>query len=675
MSMKMMGKSNFRRIFCLLCFFLIFMAMGAKEYDRIALKEFPVPISFVKKVSGFAGERMNLNREVYIKNFPIEKYVEYIERRDHENWDWTKAEQHGKWLESAFLSVIQSGDKELLSKAENMLDRIISSQEEEGYLGATSKRYRSEQRPVRGMDAYELYFVFHALISIYEQTGNTLALNSAERLANYYIKYFGPGKLEFWPSDLREPENWHKRLSGTSNFAGHSVHYGWEGTLLCDPVARLYEITGKKKYLDWSKWVVSNIDKWSGWNSFSRLDSVASGDLTVYDLQPYVHSHTFHMNFMGFLRLYRITGDKSYFNKVKGAWDDIVKRQMYITGGVSVAEHYEHDYVKPVSGNIVETCATMSWMQLTQSLLELTGDPCYADAMERLMLNHVFAGQDAKYGYCRYHTAPNGVKPEGFFHGPDCCTASGHRVISLLPTFLYATTQDKGFCINQYLPTHYEGNGFGFTVEGDFPNSDTLTINVTEDKKSPDYLKMRMPKWCENPQIRFNGNLLGNVVPGEYYILDRKVKKGDRIELSFPKKIEWVKRKNHTKTIPYILDGSPEILYKDEPDENAPFALINGPIVYSLDMVWNPHLYNDDVDIAKDIKIDLACIPEKMENSEKHFACPLKVRGTYKNRDVELTMIPFSSTGIWYREDMPEPDIASDSFSYGIWLYPIQNAD
>ena len=59
--------------------------------------------------------------------------------------------------------------------------------------------------------------------------------------------------------------------------------------------------------------MVGNIDKWSGWDAFSRLDSVADGTLGVDKLQPYVHSHTFQMNFMGFLRLYRITGDKSLF--------------------------------------------------------------------------------------------------------------------------------------------------------------------------------------------------------------------------------------------------------------------------------------------------------------------------------------------------------------------------
>ena len=332
---------------------------------------------------------MEVNRNAYLKHFPIDKYVDFVVNRQHTAWNWTQAEQHGKWIESAYLSAVQSGDQELLAKAETVLNRIIGSQEESGYVGATAKSFRSPERPVRGMDAYELYFVFHAFITVYEETGDKKALAAAEKLADYFLQYFGPGKLGSGLPKLRAPENKQKHLDGQSEFAGHSVHYSWEGTLLCDPVTRLYELTGKKKYLDWSQWVVSNIDKWSGWDAFSRLDSVADGTLGVDKLQPYVHSHTFHMNFMGFLRLYRITGDKSLLRKVAGAWDDIHERQMYITGGVSVAEHYEHDYIKPLSGNIVETCATMSWMQLTQQLLELTGESKYADAMERLMINHV----------------------------------------------------------------------------------------------------------------------------------------------------------------------------------------------------------------------------------------------------------------------------------------------
>jgi len=35
------------------------------------------------------------------------------------------------------------------------------------------------------MDAYELYFVFHAFITVYEETGDKKALTAAEKLADY----------------------------------------------------------------------------------------------------------------------------------------------------------------------------------------------------------------------------------------------------------------------------------------------------------------------------------------------------------------------------------------------------------------------------------------------------------------------------------------------------------
>lgn len=650
-------------ILCSHCF------LGYAQHDKIKLKEQPVPISSVKNISGFFGDRMELNRDVYLKQFPIDRYVDFIVERKHSSWDWTKAEQHGKWVESAYLSAIQSGDKDLLNKAETILKRIIDSQEEEGYVGATARSYRTDERPVRGMDAYELYFVFHAFITVYEETGDKEALKAAEKLADCYLKYFGPGKLEFWPSDLRYPENKNKRLAGTSDFAGHAVHYSWEGTMLCDPIARLYEVTGKKKYLDWTQWVVANIDKWSGWDAFSRLDSVADGTLGIDKLQPYVHSHTFHMNFMGFLRLYRITGDQTLFRKVAGAWDDIYRRQMYITGGVSVAEHYEHDYVKPISGHIVETCATMSWMQLTQNLLELTGDTKYADAMERLMINHVFAGQDAETGVCRYHTAPNGVKPEGYFHGPDCCTASGHRVISLLPLFLYAENGNTLF-VNQYLPSEFAGKDFSFRMEGMYPETEQITLTVTSEKARNKTLNLRIPSWCESPLVKVNGELQNGVQSGNYFTINRKWAKGDKIEFNFLMEAKWVKRANHSKYIAYTIPGSPEILYKEEPTDKIPYAYVRGPVVYSLDMVWNKHICNDDVNMEKDIRIRTDLSPVPVAKPYPSLMGPAyQTKALYKGSEVDVVLTPFVNIGQWFRPGEMKPLKKADAFSYGIWQY------
>ena len=474
-------------------------SLNAQNYEnKVHIAEKPVVVTSVKNIGGFWGTRLDLNRNNYLKKFPIDQYVDFIEKREHTGWDWRQAEQHGKWIESAYLSAIQSGDSDLLDEVETVLKRIIASQEEGGYVGATARSYRTPEKPLRGMDAYELYFVFHAFITVYEETQNEEVLCAAEKLADYILRYIGPGKAEFWPSDLRYPENLKQQVkSKHSLLAGHSVHYSWEGTLLADPVLRLYQNTGKGEYLEWGKWVIANIDRWSGWNAFSNLDLVAEGKMGVHELQPYVHSHTFHMNFMGFLRLYCITGDVTLLNKVKGAWEDIAKRQMYITGGVSVAEHYEHDFVKPISGNVVETCATMSWMQLTQFLLQLTGEVKYADAMERLMFNHVFAAQTCDGDGLRYHTAPNGVKPAGYFRSPDCCTASGHRMISLLPTFFYAI-DSKGVFVNQYISSEYVSDAIKLKVETEYPQGELIKINVVSVDKGKKALHLRIPDWCKD---------------------------------------------------------------------------------------------------------------------------------------------------------------------------------
>lgn len=630
----------------------------------------PVPISSVKNIGGFFGHRMELNRNNYIKTFPIDEYVQFIEKREHTGWGWQQAEQHGKWVESALLSSIQSEDKALSTKVDEMLNRIIRSQEADGYVGATAKSYRSPERPLRGMDAYELYFVIHAFITAYEETANQDALASAEKLCDYIIRYIGPGKAEFWPSDLRYPDNVHKVVAGQSLLAGHSVHYSWEGTLLIDPFLRLYEITNKKEYLDWSKWVVQNIDKWSGWNAFSKLDSVADGTMGVHQLQPYVHSHTFHMNFMGFLRLYRTTGDESLLRKVTGAWNDISLRQMYITGGVSVAEHYEHGFVKPLSGDIVETCATMSWMQLTQFLLELTGDVKYADAMERLMLNHVFAAQSCDGDGLRYHTAPNGTKPAGYFRRPDCCTASGHRIISLLPTFLYAEG-DNGLYVNQYLDSEYAGKDFRFKVETQYPETENISIKISSAVSTKQKLHLRLPQWCNRPQVKLNGKKISNLHSGTYLTLSQKWKKGDVIEITFPMDLKWVKREHHSDYSYTNLPGG-EHMYSELPTDRIPYAWMRGPVIYALDMVWNDNIADKAIQTSTDVLIYTDKTPVITSKPDNDMLGPIyQTVATCKNQEVTILLTPFANTGQWYRDKNNQPDKWKGIYSYAIWLYDI----
>ena len=678
-----MMKKNTVLLFCCL------MASTISGYGRlpneknklkVGFVQQAIPISNVTSLGGFSGERILKNRENYLKTFPIDEYLDFIIQRTHKDWTWVKAEQHGKWIESSILSSAQSKDDTLRKKVAEIFTRLIASQEPEGYLGATSPEVRTPEKPLRGMDAYELYFVQHALLTAYEQWDDPRGLATAQKLGDYFLKYIGPGKAEFWPGDLRSPENKNKKLAGHSAIAGHSVHYSWEGTLLIDPMLRLYQLSGDQRYLDWSKWVISNIDKWSGWDAFSKLDLVAAGKMGINEVQPYVHSHTFQMNFLGFLRMYQITGDTTYLYKVKGVWDDVAKRQMYITGGVSVGEHYEQGYVKPLTGRVVETCATMSWMQLTQYLLELTSDTKYADAMEKLLWNHVFAAQSFDGDGNRYHTAPNGYKPEGLYRKPDCCTASGHRIISLLPTYIYSFGKNEIY-VNQYVQstanfTKSLGKEISLKQSTQYPEKETIQIVVDTRKNENFTINLRIPQWCKSPIVKVNGQTIENIKPGFYAKITRSWKKNDKIDIVLPMQVAWVKLDHFSKTVITKLQGGEE-MYTEVEDPNAPYALMRGPVVYVLDNIWWD---KNDADFPKNVMADVKYIvkdhPEYKVVDLHHpnilgpvFEVPVQLSGKKVKNAI---MLPFSNIGIWYLDGKTKPETNSKTNSYAIFCEGIK---
>ncbi|HEY3333270.1 MAG TPA: beta-L-arabinofuranosidase domain-containing protein [Capsulimonadaceae bacterium] len=623
-------------------------------------------------IGGFVGERWQANKSGSLSAFDIDKYVKQLEDKSYVDWFWI-GEQVGKWLEASVLTDAISDDSQLSELVETILSRVVNSQEPEGYLGITSASLRTSDKPLRGMDPYEQYFTMHGLLTAYEVLGDELALNAATKLATYYVDHISPGKAEFWPSPYRPPFNLHAVVCPQaswvpdyavipqeqyvhSDIAGHTAHYGLEGTLIIDPILRLYELTGNPALLSWAKWIVEQIDVWTGWNVFSRLDDLANGMIGIHELQPYVHAHTFHMNFLAFLRLYRITGDTMYLGKVTGAWNDISARQMYITGGVSVGEHYEAGFLRPLDGSVVETCANMSWMELNQALLEITSDSRYADVQERLLWNHVFAAQEVDGTSYRYHTPPNGFKPEWYFHGPDCCTSSGARLVALLPKFIYAQAAGK-IIVNQYVASSAEfgmGARSQVTIEQltDYPSDDNITIKVTTSGPCEFAISFRLPGWCASPEVEVNGSTISHLNSGTYLEVHRVWHSGDTVNLRFPMVAQWIQH-DHL------------------PEGSELWGIMRGPVVYATDTTWwDVNGEPPPADSFRDMRALPSGLISKAELPIDGMLGPA-LRADFLTRNEELIrplLVPFANVGRWYSDEDNKPEINSRAYSYAVWF-------
>ncbi len=638
-----------------ICVFAGVFALGpgsaAADTMKVQNSETSLSPTAVSDIGGYIGERMKLTDKNRLSTFDIDDIVKMVETPTYRQWFWI-GEQPGKWLEASILTSIATDDPHLRTEAQQILSRMIAAQEESGYLGITDPAVRTAEKPLRGMDPYELYFTLHALLSAYEDWGSQPALHAASRLGDYFVDHIGPGKAEFSSKQV-EP--------GHTAISGHAAHQSLEGTLLIDPMMRLYADTGDAKYLQWVQWVVSNIDRWSEHDTFSNLDKVADGTMTLDQVQPYVHAHTFHMNFLGFLRLYRATGDASLLRKVQGAWNDIAARQMYITGGVSVGEHYEGGHNLPITGSVVETCASMSWLELNQSLLEITGDTKYADAMEKLMWNHLFAAETCDGDAFKYHTALDGSKPVGYFRTPDCCNSSGPRIVSQLPQFIYASGNGAIY-VNQFITSTAKfplDSSTTVTLKQttDYPASGEIHLELAIDKPATFTVNIRLPAWCDAPALKVNGEAIENLKPGSYASIPRQWQNGDRLDLSLPMQIKWIAGSYTTRNL---------------------WALQRGPVVYALDSAWfsqPPELMHGIADGPAALggaQID----PTKVPTPAASASAPADAIGpafqialkSLSGSALVGTMIPFANIGTWYRTNAAHPGRNAAAYRYAVWI-------
>ena len=235
----------------------------------------------------------------------------------------------------------------------------------------------------------------------------------------------------------------------------------------------------------------------------------------------------------------------------------------------------------------------------------------------------------------------------------------------MLPTFFYAQ-KGKDFYINQLLPSGYKDADVDFTVGGNYPTGETVDITVNKCKGKT--LNIRIPSWCENPSVTVNGTAVQGVKAGAYLTLKRTWKAGDKIAVNLPMKLQWVRREHHADYEKYYLQDG-EIMYREHPTNNVPYAFMRGPVVYCVDMVWNPQIGNDDVDIKNNMAFDVSKLPTLVDAPSASLLGPCyQADAVYMGRSVKVTLTPFCTIGQWWRNGEEKVAGWANAYSYAIWL-------
>lgn len=440
------------------------------------------------QLAGYVGERMRVNLEQRLLTLNLPSILEpYQHRPGKQTWI---GEHVGKFIHAAGLSWQYTGNPRLKARLDSAARLLMATQLPDGYLGT----YLDKDRWTN-WDVWSHKYNLIGLLTYYQLTGDKPALLVCRKMGDLLIRTFQDEKKDLIKA------GWHVGMAATS---------------VLEPMVMLYRYTGDRRYLEFCQFVVTSWDQPNGPKILSSLLDHGSVHKTANG-----KAYEMLSNLVGLVDLYRITGDERYLKACTNAWSDIMTNRHYLTGTSSWGEHFQADRSLRPDGEVHgdkyesagEGCVTVTWQQLNLHLLRLTGDPAYADELERITYNSLVGAQSPQDGSVCYFIPMMGRKRFGeVSHGilPDvsCCASSIPRGIALIPQYIAGSLSDGQAVVWQYIPGVYPVSlkqagqplSVDLRISTAYPHEGQATVTVQfpqPPKTAPQFaLQLRVPDWC-----------------------------------------------------------------------------------------------------------------------------------------------------------------------------------
>ncbi len=548
----------------LLPVFLAFVAVSAsaarKDTPSTGYPITQVPFTSVRITPNtFWGQRVKAAREVTIplafSKCQSEGRYENFVRAAHPSADYDVSKFMGfsfddtdvyKTIEGASYVLQTFPDKKLEAYIDSVLDIVAAAQEPDGYLytartinPAKPHKWSGTKRWEKEEDlSHELYNLGHmvdAACAHYQATGSRKFLDIARRYADCVVREVGPGKGQ------------------ACVVPGHQIA---EMAL-----ARLYVLTGKRKYLDEAKFLLDYRGKTKIRKTYSQ-----SHKPVVEQTEAVGHAVRAGYMYAGMADVAALTGDSSYIKAIDAIWNNIVSRKYYLTGGVGArhsGEAFGDNYELPNLTAYNETCAAISMVYLNQRMFLLHGDAKYIDCLERTLYNGVISGMSVDGGRFFY---PNPLACNGKYKfnnggsmerqpwfGCACCPSNLCRFIPSVPGYVYAV-RGSDLYVNLFMgntsTVSVGGKNVTLRTETQYPWDGDVAIRVEKTAAKQFRMLVRIPGWVRGQVVpgdlysfsdgkttAYTVTVNGQKVTGElqngYLAIDRRWSKGDEVRLHF----------------------------------------------------------------------------------------------------------------------------------------------
>lgn len=553
-----------------------------------------------------------------------------------------------KWLEAAAYSFGYHPNPDLKKITDNLIDLIAKAQDDDGYLSTYFQIDAPERKFKRLQQSHELYTMGHYIeagVAYYNATGNQKALDIATRMADCIDNNFG----------LEE-----------GKIPGYDGHPEIELAL-----SRLYEVTKNQKYMDLAHYFLTQRGQDP---AFFEKQIKADGDSVDRDLIPGMrdfpreyylaaepikdqkvpHGHAVRVVYLctGMAYVARYTGDKDLLAACDRFWNDIVKRQMYITGNIgqtTTGEAFTYDYDLPNDTDYGETCASVGMSFFARQMLNIRAKGEYADVLEKEPFNGALSGMSLD-GKHFFYVNPLEADPAGSKGNPGkshvlthradwfgcaCCPANLARLIASVDEYLYTVNEDT-ILSHQFIANEAEfDDGIKVSQTNHFPWSGDIHYEIENPNKASFKFGIRIPSWSAKYELSVDGAAKSLPVEDGFIYLDVDGK-SMTLDLKLDMSTKIMRASNRVKADygKVAVQRGPVVYAAEEADNEAPLWDYQVAADAKTDYHFDEKLL-DGVGVVK-----IAAKREKLDDVNAPLYTEVQNEDT---ENVDLTLVPYYS--------------------------------
>ncbi len=573
-----------------------------------------------------------------------------------------------KIIEGASYSLAVKYDAVLDHCIDSVITLIAAAQEPDGYLTTcvTNKCERlsgwwgkSRWEKINSHELYNSGHLYEAAVAHFQATGKKTLLDVAIKNADLVCTVFGPG-----PNQKHVP-------------SGHPI--------VEMALAKLYKVTGEKKYLDLAKYFIEETGRGTDGHKLSEY----SQDHMPILKQDEIKGHAVRAGYLysGVADVAALTQDNDYFDALTRIWDNMTGKKLYLTGGIgsrAQGEGFGPNYELHNQQAYAETCAAISNVYWNERMFLATGDAKYIDVLERALYNGVISGVSLsgnKFFYDNPLESCGQHERQPWF-GCACCPGNITRFMASVPGYTYATLNNDVF-VNLYVQSKANikvgDKDVELTQTTHYPWEGSIKLTVNPSQMGMFTLKMRIPGWARqqpvptdlyhfakplpgNWELTVNGVKVTSPILNGFVAINREWKCGDVVELVLPMDVQRIQANSNVK------------------DDEGKLALQRGPMVYCIEGIdqEDHHVFNKFIPL--DAQFDVQYQPNLLNGVVTIVGKAVELTGgvgSDSDKEVDFKAIPYSvwnnrgsgEMAVWiassakYARPIPEPTIASQAMA------------